>query len=170
MKSLVLFLLLSLNTCVWANYKDSISWSVSSSFSMTKMDFFTGIQAYRNINHWSIGSGIETGVNRTFFQQRFFPKIAVFGIYKFVVKPSLSIYALGNYAFSFCKFNQMSDSFHYWNEIYGGIGVEFGNRFRPFLNTSLGLLQESFRSLFDNEILKFNTLGFQGTIGLKYVF
>jgi hypothetical protein len=134
------------------------------------MDFFTGIQAHKNIQHWSIGAGIETGVNRTFFQKRAFPKISIIGNYRFISKSSFGFYIFGNYAFSLCKINQNSDSFHYWNEIYCGIGIEFGNRFRPFLNASTGLIQESFRSNFENKTLRFNTLGFQGTIGLKYVF
>ena len=134
------------------------------------MDFFTGIQAYKNINRWSICAGIETGVNRTFFQKRVYPKISIIGSYRFISKSSFNFYILGNYAFSLCEINQISDSFHYWNEIYGGFGIEFGNRFRPFLNTSTGLIQEFFHSNFDNKILRFNTLGFQGTIGLKYVF
>lgn len=170
MKSLFLFMFLSVNVIVWSNQKDSINWGVSSSFSMTRMDFFTGIQAYKNIHRWSIGAGIETGVNRTFFQNRVFPKISIIGNYQFISKTSFGFYTFGNYAFSLCKINQITDSFHYWNEIYGGIGVEFGNRFRPFLNTSMGLLQESFQSNVENKTLKYNTLGFQGTIGLKYVF
>ncbi len=169
MKSFFLFLFLSVNVIVWSNYKDSSIWCVSSSFSMTRMDFFTGIQVCKNIQHWSIGAGIETGVNRTFFQKRSFPKISIIGNYRLISKSSFRFYICGNYAFSLCKINQNSDSFHYWNEIYSGLGVEFGNRFRPFINASSGLIQESFQSNFENKMLRFNTLGFQGTIGLKYV-
>ena len=170
MRSLILFLFLSLNFIVWSNHKDSTKWGVSSIFSMTRMDFFAGIQGVRNINHWSVGAGIETGVNRTFFQQRFYPKISLFGNYQFIIKSRFRFYALGSYALSFCKINNLNDSFHYWSEIYGGIGIDFGNRIRPFINTSIGLIEESFKNSFENKILRFNTLGFQGAIGLKYVF
>lgn len=134
------------------------------------MDFFSGMQVFRTIDNWSIGTGIEVGVNRTFFQQRIFPKIAFCGNFKFITKSWVNTYATCNYAFSLCKVNLLNNSFHYWNEIYGGMGLDFGNRFRPFFNASIGLLQESFRNNANNKILKFNTLGFQGTVGLRYVF
>ena len=170
MKSILFLCFLTLNSSLWSCEKDSMCWGVSSSFSMTNLDFFVGFQALNVWDRWSFGLGLETGVNRTIFQQRFFPKVSVIGNFTFFRRPWVNIFISGNYALSVCKINQSTDSFHYWNEVYSGLGLEFGRRFRPFLCASTGLLHESFRNKVQNKLFGFNTLGFQGTIGLKYVF
>jgi hypothetical protein len=170
MKSLILFFLLSLNSIAWSGVRDSSDWIISYNFSMTKMDFFTGFQGLKTINNWSLGLGLETGVNRTFFQQRFYPKIQLITNYTFVRKSWIRMFASGNYGFSFCKVNQLSNATHFWNEWYCGLGFEFGKRIRPYINASAGLLQEAFMGNNEARILRFNTMGFQGTIGLRYAF
>jgi hypothetical protein len=146
------------------------NWIVSYGVGITKLDFFTGLKVGKNFKNWAFYSSGELGVNRTFFQQRFFPKISFQGNYYYLSMKKIRLSMGMSYAFSICKINTLNNRFHRWNEYYTVTKMQIGNRFFGITELQIGLLEERFYSSFEQSIKKFYTPGFNLSIGLGYAF
>ena len=136
---------------------------------MTRLDFFTGFRYARSFDKLVPFCTAEMGVNRTIFQSRFFPKLGIGSSYFIVNKPKLKIGPQLSYSHLLLKVNSTSNHFHNWNEVYIGGRMEIGSKIRFTLDVNGGLLNERYYNQISKKKEGVNSLGFNGNIGLLYV-
>jgi hypothetical protein len=136
---------------------------------MTRLDFFAGFRYARSFDKWASFVTAEIGINRTIFQSRLFPKLGVGSTYFLVNKNKLKIGPQLLYAHSLLKFNAISNHYNHWNELYIGGRLELGSKFRFSFEANGGLLNERFYNQISKEKDGVNSLGFNGDIGIVYV-
>ena len=136
---------------------------------MTRLDFFTGFRYARSFDKLVPFCTAEMGINRTIFQSRFFPKLGIGTSYFLLNKPKLKIGPQLSYCHSVLKVNSASNHYHNWNELYMGGRLEIGSKIRFTLDVNGGLLNERYYNQFSKEKEGLNSLGFNGNIGLLYV-
>lgn len=136
---------------------------------MTRLDFFTGFRYARSFDKLVPFCTAEMGINRTIFQSRFFPKLGIGTSYFLLNKPKLKIGPQLSYGHSVLKVNSASNHYHNWNELYMGGRLEIGSKIRFTLDVNGGLLNERYYNQFSKEKEGLNSLGFNGNIGLLYV-
>jgi hypothetical protein len=135
---------------------------------MTRMDFFSGFEYGKQIYNWKPFASMEIGVNRTFFQKRFFPRLSVGSAYFFLNKEKLHLGPQLSYSFSILNVNKNTNHFHQWNEIYFGSRLEVGSKFRFTNVISGGWMNERFYNQLNNERDGVNSLGFYINFGISY--
>jgi hypothetical protein len=167
MRSL-LFLLVMLLYCKPILYSQVDKHSLNYSFGITRFDFFTGLEYQRNIGRFDPFIGFEVGVNRTFFQQRFFPKFK-FGTHYFLLRSERIL--LGptlNYGYSLLNVNKSTASFHRWHEVLGGIRFLYGGNFKIGVTFSGGWTAERFPNQFTNSTETVHMSAYTGSILVSY--
>jgi hypothetical protein len=167
MRSL-LFLLVMLLYCKPILYSQDTKHSLNYSFGITRFDFFTGLEYQRNIGRFDPFVGFEVGVNRTFFQQRFFPKLKI-GTHYFIVRSERIL--LGptlNYGYSLLNVNKSTASFHRWHEVLGGMRFLYGGKFKIGATFSGGWTAERFPNQTTNSTETVHMSAYNGAILVSY--
>lgn len=154
---------------IQAKSQDSLNNSIGIQIGMTRLDFFTGFRYARSFDKLVPFCTAEMGVNRTIFQSRFFPKLGIGSSYFIVNKPKLKIGPQLSYSHLLLKVNSTSNHFHNWNEVYIGGRMEIGSKIRFTLDVNGGLLNERYYNQISKKKEGVNSLGFNGNIGLLYV-
>ncbi len=154
---------------IQAKSQDSLNNSIGIQLGMTRLDFFTGFRYARSFDKLVPFCTAEMGINRTIFQSRFFPKLGIGTSYFLLNKPKLKIGPQLSYGHSVLKVNSASNHYHNWNELYLGGRLEIGSKIRFTLDVNGGLLNERYYNQFSKEKEGLNSLGFNGNIGLLYV-
>ena len=154
---------------IQAKSQDSLNNSIGIQLGMTRLDFFTGFRYARSFDKLVPFCTAEMGINRTIFQSRFFPKLGIGSSYFIVNKPKLKIGPQLSYSHSLLKVNSTSNHFHNWNEVYIGGRMEIGSKIRFTLDVNGGLLNERYYNQISKKKEGVNSLGFNGNIGLLYV-
>ena len=154
---------------IQAKSQDSLNNSIGIQLGMTRLDFFTGFRYARSFDKLVPFCTAEMGINRTIFQSRFFPKLGIGTSYFLLNKPKLKIGPQLSYGHSVLKVNSASNHYHNWNELYMGGRLEIGSKIRFTLDVNGGLLNERYYNQFSKEKEGLNSLGFNGNIGLLYV-
>ena len=132
------------------------------------MDLFSGLRVSRQISRLEPAVSFEMGINRTFFQSRFFPRgsvglnVSLIEMERFRLGPAFS------YSYSFLKVNKMVGSIHQWNEMYGGYALSWGKTWRFCHSAMTGLMNERFRSQITEKKEGVNTLGYYFSFGVAY--
>lgn len=149
--------------------QDSLKNSICIQIGMTRLDFFTGFRYARFYNKLVPFGIAEIGVNRTIFQANFFPKIGLGCSYFFLNNNKIKIGPQLTYAHSWLKINASTNHIHQWNEVYLGARMEIGSKFRFTFEINGGLLNERYYNQLSQKMNGVNSLGFNGNIGLLYV-
>lgn len=149
--------------------QDSLKNSFSFQIGMTRLDFFTGFRYARIYEKLIPFCTAEIGINRTIFQSRFFPKVGVGSTYFFLNKNKIKLGPQLSYAHSILKINASSSHCTNWNEVYFGTRLEVGVKMRFSLEVNGGLLNERFYNQINEKKEGVNSLGFNGNIGISYV-
>jgi hypothetical protein len=143
-------------------------YEVGISAGINRMDVFTGLQGAVVQDKWNYLFQFELGINRTFFQQRIFPRMSGGFGYAFVSKEWLQMVAQVNYTYSFLKIYALSKHKNHWNELYGGIKFVLGKNVKFFTLVSSGWMNELYYNEVKNKYVGLNTLGYYGQVGCSY--
>lgn len=135
---------------------------------INRMDIFTGLQGTIWKQKWQYNAQLAFGVNRTFFQQRIFPRVGSGIGYAFVMKDWLQLAVQLNYAYSFLKIYALSTHHNHWNELYLGLKCAVGKRVKFFTLVSAGWMNELYFNELRNRYNGLNVLGYYGHVGLSY--
>jgi hypothetical protein len=144
--------------------------SITYAFGMTRFDFFTGFEYHQKLGKFDPFCGFEVGVNRTFFQQRFFPKVKIGTNYyllrkdRFLLGPSL------NYGYSLLNVNKSTSSYHRWHELMGGFRFLYGRNFKIGFTLLGGWTAERFPNQLTNTSATVHSSAYHGAILVNYVF
>ena len=161
------FLLLSRIFTAQDLNRDS-SFQLAFKTSVTRLDFFVGPElSYTNKRLIFVGS-IETGINRTFFQNRLFPRISIGFGYHYVVK-DMAVEPLIMISQSVLKLSDQQNSRHSWTESYLGYRFTIGGNWK-FVNEIMGgWIAESYPVQSKHSTKVAGTFGYYGSIGLVRV-
>lgn len=149
--------------------QDSLFRKVDVHFGMTRMDFFTGVQYSMQVHQWQPFVMLETGINRTFFQNRIYPRVSLGSAYFFLKKGKYKFGPQVSYSYSVLRINKNTSHYHQWNEVYLGSRIEFGSKFRFTNVISGGWMNERFYNQLTNKRSGVNALGFYFNFGICYV-
>ncbi len=137
---------------------------------MNRMDFQFGTNYTYNKYALKPFAAVEFGINRTFFQNRFFPRISVGADYTLLKGASLQFGPQLSYSCSFLKVNKSSNHSHQFNELYGGLFFSFGNKIQFKTALLTGWQNERYYSTYTGKKEGTNTLGFSINFGMNYAF
>lgn len=163
---LTLFFLIN---SIHAKSQDSLNNSIGIQLCITRLDFFTGFRYARSFDKLVPFCTAEMGINRTIFQSRFFPKLGIGSSYFVMNKSKLKIGPQLSFSHSLLKVNSTSNHSHNWNEVYLGGRLEIGSKIRLIIEANSGLLNERYYNQISKKKEGLNSLGFNGNIGLLYV-
>jgi len=135
---------------------------------MNNLDFQAGLGYARNWNRIQGFSLIEFGINRSFFQNRLFPRVTFGSAYKLVTKKNFYFGPMLSYSHSILKVNKQSNHLHSWNELYVGTRMEYGIRWRFVFAMAAGWQNERYFDTYLNRKTGANALGFNVNLGLAY--
>lgn len=142
---------------------------VKVAFEYNKMDFFSTVSFGQQHRKSQTEIGLGVGVNRTFFQQRMYPRMQARASYFFVDKSNFRIGGTLSYDFSFLNFNKKYRDIHVYNEGFGGLIFEIGNRYVFQFIPEIGVLTHTYRSSIDKKNVTNYVLQNAAQIGFKYV-
>lgn len=149
--------------------QDSLANQVGLHVGLNRMDVFSGVCYSMRKEQLLFFVTAETGVNRTFIQNRIFPRIGIGTVYYLLSKTKIKLGPLISYNYSFLKVNNNSEHLHQWNEIYLGSKLEIGTKLRFTNVISGGWMNERYYNQFTNKKSGVNSMGFYTSLGLAYV-
>lgn len=143
---------------------------ISTSLSLTKVDFFHGFEYGQQHQAFEWNAGFEYGINRSIFQKRFFPKLKTNGFYNFIHKPKFNLGVGTQYAYSLYRFGATTKDIVQFHELMGGLRWNVGNQWR-FGQTLMvgGLWENDFHTLV-NKRQTYGTFGYLIQIDVSYAF
>jgi len=138
--------------------------------SMNRMDFQFG--ANYSYHKYAIKpfAVVEFGINRTLFQNRFFPRVSVGADYSLVKGSSVQFGPLICYSYSILKVNKSSSHVNSYNEVYGGLYVCLGGKVQFKTALLTGWQNERYFSTYTGKMNGANTIGFSINFGVNYAF
>ncbi len=132
------------------------------------MDFFLTGNYFRQLQKLEYTAGFGIGINRTFFQKRFFPMIGISGSYYFLNRSKFQLGPTILFQGSVLKVNRQTKYLNYYNQLFAGYTFAFGNRLKVYQSTFYGVNFENYYSLFWDRYKMKNSFNFSVQIGLKY--
>ncbi len=159
-----LFMICQLSAFSQEQFKNELGLSAG----ITRMDVFVGLKGERIKNRWHYLYGLEVGMNRTFFQQRMYPRMHGGVGYAFISGELFQLSAQLTYAYSLLKIYALSKHFNHWNECYGGLKCSFGKKIKGYFVVSGGWMNELYFNDLKNKYAALHSLGYCGNIGLSY--
>lgn len=167
MRTIILLLGLLFSEYLFSQSQRSILWL---GMEYNQQDLYINAGFSKQISRWEISGNLGIGVNRTIFQQRFFPKIQLQGTFRgfqrnqFEIGPSVTL----NYAF----LNVNSTVNHWTHFQYYGVGYQwvFGNKFQLVQSTYFCRLMEHYWDTFDGRYTTASKWIFSIQIGGRYAF
>lgn len=148
--------------------QDTLSNKIDLQVGITRMDFFGGIQYARKMRSFQAFSAFEIGINRSIFQSRFYPKISLGSAYFLIDKRKFCLGPQLSYAYSLLKVNKNTTHVHHWNEVYAGLRLEVGARFKFISVVSGGWMNERYFNQIEQRYAGVNSLGYNVKLGLCY--
>lgn len=149
--------------------QDTLNHSVAYRFSLARTDFFSGLEYTKR--DWLIkpSFSFELGVNRTFFQQRIFPKLGIGASYDLFNRSSFIFLGPQVYVYhSMLKVNRETPHMHNWMEYLGGSRLEIGNKWR-FINViQVGFITERYFDQLVSDYRSVSVFGYNFTLGVQY--
>lgn len=157
-------LFLSLRTSAQEVERDS-SLQFALKIAITKLDFFVGPELAYYKNRLVFFGSTEVGINRTFFQQRVFPRASIGFGYRFG-KDKLALEPLVMISQSALRLSRKYNSVHSWTESYLGYRFSWGGNWKFVNEIMAGWMTERFRVQSSNTFQTVGTLGYYGSIGV----
>lgn len=136
-----IFIFTFVTTISWSQ---GVSQSLNYRLNITRFDFFTGIEYARNYNAFHPNVAFEVGINRTIFQERFFPKISVGFTYDLLKNEKIVLGPTMHTSYSILNVNRNSDHFHQWKELMVGVRLETGKKWKYIFNSEYGIIGETY--------------------------
>lgn len=136
--------------------------------SYARMDAFSGMHYTRAFSRFKEDVAFEWGVNRSYLQHRFFPRLTFSSSFSVIDKKLFKLAPLASYGYALLKTNYLNNRFHYWHEIYGGFNIEVGSKWKGIITFSGGWLMEQYFNSYVNSTSFTHTLGFNGSASLVF--
>ncbi len=165
MRLFFIVLLCSLKFSFAQQLRSDSSFQCSVKTGVSRLDFFTGLEGVYCDEHLIFLSSMEIGVNRTFFQQRIFPKASIGFGYRFT-KGALQFEPLIMVSQSMLKLSDSHYSRHYWNECYAGYRFAIGKKWKFVNEIMYGWMTERYYVNTFGAYKIFGTFGYYGSLGL----
>jgi len=143
---------------------------LSTSIGVTRYDYFHSIDYSIKNKKLEASAGAGYGINRSYFQQRFFPKLQLLVGYNFFQQPKFEFGPSFYTSFSWLKINKLSDRFTNWNEFFGGFSWSYGRNWKIGQTICAGYFTESFFSTLLNERDRVGNWGYYINLKLIHVF
>jgi hypothetical protein len=144
--------------------------TIATSVSYTKLDFFHGFEYARTIADLDVFAGFEYGMNRTYFQSRFFPKVKVGGYYRALNKEKFNLGPVFQYSYSFLRYSLQPNGMANYHDLSTGVRWRYGKKWQIGQTLLLGgLWERSYNTLFHQKRTS-GTLGFVLQIDCAYAF
>lgn len=163
----VLYLIFSPTFIIFSQEKESVP-RISTSFGVTRFDIFHSVGFSRNFKRFQPEIAFSYGINRTIFQQRLFPKMSISTTYNFVQKEKIEVGPIVYYAFSVLKLNASSSKRNYWNEFYGGIEWNYGDKWKIGQQLTAGYFVENYFNTIHSKRLNVSNWGYYFNIKLTH--
>lgn len=163
--SLLLILYLNSKSCF---AQDTLNSAIVVQIGMNNLDFQTGLAYVHNWDRIQGFSGLDFGINRTFFQSRAFPRLTVGGAYKLVIKKKFFFGPMLSIGHSILKVNKDSKYLNVWNELYLGTKMEYGETWRFVFAMAAGWQNERYFNTYLNRKSGVNSVGFNVNMGIAY--
>ncbi len=139
---------------------------IETNVSITRFDIFHSLSYRAKMNRFQYSSGFGYAINRSIFQQRFFPKVSIQGSYAILEKPKFVLGPSIHYSFSWLKINSSTNHFSNWNEFFGGIQWQYGKKWKIGQTISAGYFSESYFNQFKQRRSKVGNWGYCMTLSL----
>lgn len=136
--------------------------------SINRLDYFTGGSFRLTNNKWIFGTELMVGANRTFVQQRFFPRLALIGGWNLIDKKANRLKTELKTAFSMINLKTTSNNLHFWQEYLGGLSYSVGNSVRFNLAIYAGWFNENLNDAFIQKRVNKGAIGYEALIGMSY--
>lgn len=143
----------------------SLKHSLSFLQSFQKFDNFSVLNYCVTRNKFFFSPSVGVGVNRTFYQQRFFPQFQVGFGYKMLCFKKMTISPEINVIFSSFSMIQR----HYFSSLQAGYIFQYGNKIILVHRLNAGLLNERFENTLGS-ISSAKTIDWQFSLGIGYAF
>ena len=135
---------------------------------INRLDFFSGVEGVCSMRRFVFISSLETGINRTFFQQRIFPRASVGFGYQFF-RGRMQLEPLVMFSQSWLKLSSNKNSDHFWTECYVGYRFTIGTKWKLVNEVMGGWMNERFFVENSGKNKSFGTVGYYGSLGLARV-
>lgn len=141
------------------------SLSLTHTYSIQKFDNFLVHSIGLEIKRIHLSTSLGCGLNRTFFQNRFFPLINIAVGYKLMGNQKISIYS--DFTASYFTFKAIER--HYFTAYQLGYDLKYGKKLFLSNRAGVGILNEKFKNTEDKTVSA-STLHYQLSIGFGYAF
>lgn len=146
MRWIMLSLSLSITSiCRSQSFADS-TWAMSTSFEYHPYDFFFGLGIQKSLSKHRFDARLYTGVNRTFFQQRYYPKLDLHYGFDLFDKSIIRFLPEIHLAGSILNVSTESKQFAKYFELTAGLSLGFGRKNQWLFNTQYGPMWSSYFS------------------------
>lgn len=139
---------------------------IETNVSITRFDIFHSFAYRAKMKRFQCSGGFGYGINRSVFQQRFFPKVSIQGSYSILEKPKFVLGPSIYYSFSWLKINANTNHFSNWNEFFGGIQWQYGKKWKIGQTISAGYFSESYFNKLKQQRSKVGNWGYCMTLSL----
>lgn len=136
----------------------------------SRLDAFHGVEYTHTFNRYSIHVGIDVGVNRTYLQKRFFPKLKTGFSYAAVYKEKFKLQPIIQYSYAPLLFDRENWTFAHYHELSTGIRWRYGKKWKIGQTLLIGTLWDrSYNTLYLNSKTA-TTLAYTAQIDFSYAF
>lgn len=166
-----LFLFLFLSLCfgnIHAQTEKSKALSVS--LDARKIDYFFDLDFHFELHKFQIAAGLETGIIKTFFQQRFFPGIHAQVAYPIVNRSNFSLAPAIDLNYNLLKVQRQSNHPNIYQEYRLGYALKWGKKFQLIHSAGIGLIAEHAYGAFSQKYISAFDLGYSIKLGCLYEF
>lgn len=160
----IFFLLVLSNSCFGQEAAQSVNYRLN----VTRFDFFTGLEYTKRIQSFQPFAALEFGINRSIFQQRFFPKMAVGLSYDLVRNEQWMLGPSLQTSYSLLKVNRSTNHFHQWNELMIGLRLETGKKWKYICLAEYGLVVETYFDQVTKKNERIGSYGYVLSMGFGY--
>ena len=148
--------------------QDSAMVSYTAGIRINRVDFFIQATRQTNFHNFRHEFGVGIGINRTIFQQRFFPELSYRFSYDVLQKERFSLGPAVSLFTSMYQVNKNTNAWHFFQEGLLGFWMEYGRRYKIRLNVGAGVFTESFKSAINSRYSHHATYGYNGQISFSY--
>lgn len=136
----------------------------------SRLDAFHGVEYTHTFNRYSIHVGIDVGVNRTYLQKRFFPRMKAGIGYSVIAKEKFKLQPILQYTYAILQFNKLPKAFAHYHETLTGLRWRYGKKWQIGQTLLIGAIWErSYNTLFKKSTTA-SALGYTAQIDFIYAF
>jgi hypothetical protein len=141
---------------------------VSFRISASRMDVFQGFSYQFSQKKWSQEAILDWGINKSFLQRRFYPRLTLGASYDLVDKKLISLAPMITYGYALLQLNKPNNRWNQWHEFYAGIRFSVGHSWRFIFACSAGWLMEQYYSTLLEKQTLAQSFGWNGSFGIGY--